>query len=547
MKSILKKKKISASQLIDPEVLQVIYEPCRLANDVMNHPGKDYVPDDNKMRNQRAFHESTSMHRLIIGGNQSGKTRAAAQEVRWWLMENHPYQETPAAPQIWVISASYSTIEEGVWRHLQDILPPWEIERRGQTIPHSSIPSFIKVHGGGKVKFLSGIGANTARRKLQSAAINLVVVDEEIDDSLYKELEPRRLAHGAPAVYSLTAVESVDWVLRLEERFEQCDSNVYMFRFSTMRAADAGHVDKDVLTDMIAGATKEEIDIRVHGKTMRRVGMIYTEFGPQNICDPFEIPREWPRFMGLDPGWNVFAAVWIALAPDEKIYIYRELYEHAKSCSEIADMIYACEGWKINPGWRETPDGNQLGKWMYDSEGEMLGLRWIDPAEFGHNVNGTMKVGNLLGTDHGLDVIPAMNDVEVGIEMVKRYMGTGLDGEPRMKVFSTCQNWLKERAKYRRRNPNTFGREQNEKVASPVKKADHLMDATRYVIAGGMHRDIAVDTETYEDYKRGCPVIDEANIQSVADDRLSKSWQKLMQELKRGKPGPTNQFLGDQF
>ena len=100
MKSILKKKKISASDLTNPELLQIIYDPCRLAKDVLEHPGDKYVPDDDKMRNQRAFHESTAMHRLIIGGNQSGKTRAAAQEVRWWLLENHPHQETPTAPKI---------------------------------------------------------------------------------------------------------------------------------------------------------------------------------------------------------------------------------------------------------------------------------------------------------------------------------------------------------------------------------------------------------------------------------------------------------------
>ena len=542
MKSILKKKKISALDLTNPEVLQIIYDPCRLAKEVLEHPGDKYVPDEHPMRRQESFHKSKAMHRLIIGGNQSGKTRAAAQELRWWLLENHPYQDTPPHPRIWVISASYNTIEEGIWRHLIDLLPSWEIKRRGQTIPHSTIPSYISVHGGGQVKFLSAVGANTARRKLQSAAIDLVIVDEEIDDALYKELEPRRLAHGAPAVYSLTAVESVEWVLRLEERFDNGDDNVDMFRFSTMRAADVGHVDKDVLTDMISGATKEEIDIRVHGKTLRRVGLIYTEFGKQHICEPFEIPSDWPKFMALDPGWNVFAGVWMALSPSGKVYIYRELYEHATSCREIADLVYASEGWKLNKGW--VDEGNYLGKWFPDKHTEPISIRWIDPSEFGHNVSGSLKVGNLLSAAHGLSMVPANNDVEVGIEMVKRYFQTGFDGEPRLQVFSTCRNWLKERGNYRRKTKVTFGRERDATRAVPVKKYDHLMDATRYCIVGGFERDMTIERDMDDEYSS--PLYRTGH-GPPNQQRVNMSWRRLMRQMKDEERPPLNPYLGDQY
>ena len=198
-----------------------------------------------------------------------------------------------------------------------------------------------------------------------------------------------------------------------------------------------------------------------------------------------------------------------------------------------------------NTHWQDDGTGDYNGKWLYDKDNsEPIYLRWIDPAEFGHNVSGSLKVGNLLAGDHGLSVIPANNNVEVGIEMVKRYLQTGYDDEPRLQVFSTCTNWLKERAKYRRRSPNTFGRENSERRASPVKKHDHLMDATRYVIAGGVRQEIQVEQGELDDYS--CPVV-QGEATSVAEARVQESWKNLMQRMKQGPSLPKNTYLGNQY
>ena len=541
---------IPASRLTEPELMQALYEPCRLLKEVVDHPGKDYVPDDSPDRNQRAFHESTQMHRMLLGGNQSGKSRAAAQEIAWWLLEKHPYQDTPRAPKIWVVSASYTTIEEGIFRHLKDIIPPWEIARRGQMIPHSSIPSYIRCHGGGVVKFISGTGANTARRKVQAAAVDLVAIDEEIDDAMFEELDRRRLAKGAGGIYSLTAVESVDWVLRLEERYEEGDSDVALFRLNSSRAAECGHINSRVLADIIANSSDELNAVRVEGKTFRRQGQIYPEFSPKNIVAPFDIPLDWPRYMGIDPGHNVFAVLWVAMAPNDKLYAYREIYAHAASCEDIADRIFAAEGWQRNPGWRGPVDGDYSGKWLFDKEhSERIATRWIDPAEFGTNPGGGMKVGNLLASGYGVHCAPALNDVEVGIEMVKRSLGCGLDGEPRFYVWNSCVNFLKERAKYRRKSAQTFGQQTHERRAVPVKKDDHLMDAWRYVMAGGFtsHAEGA-QAHDYDRLDLGYPFRAGPD-GSVAQARAEDSWKRLMNNIDRDHRGEASGGfgIGNQF
>ena len=535
-----------ASTLAQPEMLRLLFEPCRLWKEVQDHPGRKYVPDEHPTRNQRGFHESTAMHRMLLGGNQSGKSKAAAHEIKWWAEGNHPHQEVPEKSEIWVISASYSTIENGVWRHLEEIIPRWQVAKYGQVIPHTSLPNRIKLHNGSVVKFISGSGTTIARRKVQAAAIDLYVIDEEVDDQVWKELERRRLAKGGSAVYSLTAVESVDWVLGLERRFEEGDSDIQLTRLNTMRAAEVGHVDKNVLVDLMSSSSEEENLVRVEGHTKRRHGIIYAEWTDSHICDPFDIPDKWPRYMAMDPGHNRFAVLWVAVSDNDKVYAYRELYEHATTCEQIADLIYASEGWERNPGWEDSGDHlEQDGKWLFKKgQSERIVVRWVDPAEFGTNPGGGMKVGNLLSTAHGLHCVPAMNDVEVGIEMVKRGLTGGFDGTPRFQCFRTLNNFLRERSGYRRRRHETYGLERDERSPNPVKKHDHLMDAWRYLMSGGFNYD---QPENEREYEGDMPPLVLGPDGSVSQARAKESWNRLMKELDSGPRTGEDPWMGCEY
>ena len=121
----------------------------------------------------------------------------------------------------------------------------------------------------------------------------------------------------------------------------------------------------------------------------------------------------------------------------------------------------------------------------------------------------------------------------------------GFDGEPRLQVFADCTSWLKERGNYRRRTKQNWGRETDERIAKPVKKFDHLMDATRYVIAGGMHRDLKVERQDNADYS--CPVFRSDVKAGYSQQRLSDSWDRLMRVMKQGRGVPPNDYLGNQY
>ncbi len=71
----------------------------------------------------------------------------------------------------------------------------------------------------------------------------------------------------------------------------------------------------------------------------------------------------------------------------------------------------------------------------------------------------------------GLRLLPAVNAVEAGITEVWNPLVSG-----RLKVMASLTNWLREFRKYHRDDKGS---------GKIVKRDDHLMDATRYLIVSG--------------------------------------------------------------
>src|SRR5215510_132587 len=95
------------------------------------------------------------------------------------------------------------------------------------------------------------------------------------------------------------------------------------------------------------------------------------------------------------------------------------------------------------------------------------------------NTRHNQRLGHL-----GLQLAPAVNAVEVGITEVWNLLVSG-----RLKVMASLTNWLREFRKYHRDDKGS---------GKIVKRDDHLMDATRYLIVSGR---LLMSTEPhYESY-----------------------------------------------
>ncbi|MCE2574828.1 hypothetical protein [Komagataeibacter sp. FNDCR2] len=202
---------------------------------------------------------------------------------------------------------------------------------------------------------------------------------------------------------------------------------------------DVPHLSAEQKADLLRDLPPYQRDARSKGVPQLGSGAIYPVPESDIVCAPFDIPTFWPRAYALDVGWNRTAAIWGAHDRDsDTLYLYSEHYRGQAEPAVHAEAIKA------------------RGAWMNGT---------IDPASRGRGQkDGQQIFQNYI--DLGLTLVPAKNGVEAGIMEVLDRMSSG-----RLKVFSTQQSWLAEYRIYRRDDHGKI-----------VKKNDHLMDATRYLV-----------------------------------------------------------------
>ena len=208
---------------------------------------------------------------------------------------------------------------------------------------------------------------------------------------------------------------------------------------------DVPHIAADVKASILRDTPAHLRAARVNGTPSLGSGAIYPYDEQDFIVTPFMLPDWWPRGYGMDVGWNRTAVTWGALDREQDIlYLYGEHYRAEAQPAVHAGAIQA------------------RGKWI-------RGV--IDPASAGASqVDGTRLIE--VYRSLGLNIEPAENSVEAGILSVNDRLSTG-----RMKVFSNLSNWRREFRLYRRDEKGRI-----------VKKDDHLMDTTRYLVVTGISR-----------------------------------------------------------
>ena len=212
-------------------------------------------------------------------------------------------------------------------------------------------------------------------------------------------------------------------------------------------------------------------------------GAAFPEFNRRiHVVEPYNIPSEWPRFRACDYGYGSWSAVlWFAVAPDESLVVYRELYVTKVLAEDLAVMVLQAEAdEKIRYGvldsstWAKRGDtGPSIAERMI-----MKGCRWR-PADrsAGSRVAGKNEIHRRLQIDPFTE-------------------------KPRMAIFNTCTQLIADlpTIPLDKKNPEDVDTKIN---------FDHLYDALRYGLMSRPRSKGLFDFDNTEKQKfvPACPIM----------------------------------------
>ncbi len=120
----------------------------------------------------------------------------------------------------------------------------------------------------------------------------------------------------------------------------------------------------------------DEFEAFFRGRRIASRLLVYDCFDHElNLTPRFEVPPDWPRYLGIDPGGNNLAAIMLAERPsDETLFAYREYLAGGRTADEHAEAILDGE-----PGFLKAYIGAKSeGQWRSEFRG--AGLAGLPPA-----------------------------------------------------------------------------------------------------------------------------------------------------------------------
>lgn len=377
---------------------------------------------------------------FIIAGTQSGKTSFGP----WWL--DREIRERGAGDYL-AVTATYDLFKLKMlpeMRKVFELLGGWEW-RAGDRV-FASANSVSRPGEPTRPETRIILRSANSPEGLESATGIAAWLDECGQDTFRLEsweAVQRRLALSEGRVLGTTTPYNLGW-LKTEVfdrwRAGSPDFQVVQFKSTMNPAFPRSEYDraKQVLPDW-------KFRMFYDGEFIRPAGMIYGDFDDDiHVVDPFTIPPEWPRYVGIDFGAVHTAVLWIAEDPEKNVYyLYREYLEGNRTTQGHANAVKALS------------KGENVVRWTGGSRSEKQ-QRW----------------------DWGAAGIPVTEspiiDVEAGIDRVIE-----LFKKERLFVFRTCRGVIDELGTYSRELDSNG--QPTEKIKD--KETFHRLDALRYAVS----------------------------------------------------------------
>ena len=414
---------------------------------------------------QQEFHEAGAKYRerLLMAGNQLGKTLAAGNEVAMHLTGLYPDWWKGKRFDGPVVGWASGVTGESTRDNPQRILLGRPSEWGTGTIPKANLDTITRAsHGVAdavdtvRVRHISGGISSLAfksyekgREKWQGETLDFVWFDEEPPLDIYTEGMTRTNKTLGPVFLTFTPLMGMSEVV--SKFLVEQPPNTHV---TSMTIYDVQHYNDEQRAAIIASYPAHERDARAKGIPTMGSGLIFPVEEESIICAPFANPGHFVQINGLDFGydhptgatnsmWDRDADIW---------YVTKEFRARTEAALPVmtAAAIKPWGPW-IPTAWphdglqHDKGSGDQLAQ-LYRDQGVLM---CKDKAT--HPPSAGQKEGE------------GGNGVEVGLQDMLTRMLTG-----RWKVFSTCTQWLEERRLYHRKDGKV------------IKLRDDLISSSRY-------------------------------------------------------------------
>jgi phage terminase large subunit-like protein len=429
---------------------------------------RNWLKTYNPYPKQKEFHAAGKSHRerMLIAGNQVGKTLCASAEVAMHLTGRYPdwWEGYRFHRPVTFLAGSetYALNKKGIQRLL--LGAPEDRSQWGTgAIPYDSIVRTTLVPGvvdavesivvkhepSGENSIIRLLSYDQGRAKWQADTVDGAWFDEEPPLDTYYEGMTRTNVSGGPLMLTFTPLLGASAVVRLFYPIEGAHTRPAFRHVTSMSIEDAPHYTEEQRAAILLQYSAHEREARAYGRPVLGSGMVFPVAESAIMCQPIMLPDHWTRIVGLDFGWShKTAAAWIAYDRDtDTVYVYRTYGAKETTILMHAMQIRAVSPW-IPVAWPH--DGlqhdRQAGKTFRELFKE-AGLNMLPKhATFNDNDNSSFSL-------------------EAGISMMLDRMQTG-----RLRVFSTCTDFFNELRGYHR------------KEGRIVPENDDVISAVRYAI-----------------------------------------------------------------
>lgn len=407
---------------------------------------------------QRRFHLANTPTRAIFGGNRTGKTTCGGVDFLFHVTGIYPdwYPEDLRIPGPVIGRIIAKDFQKGVGEVIIPFLEEWldnSLVARKQRNPLGIPVKWILKNG----SVFDILTHEQTTEQFEGWRGHIAWFDEPPPrDKYIATLRGLVDFHGRNWL-TLTPLTQ-PWIY--DNIYTKADNKSIFVE--TVDIRENPYLSEDAIKEFERNLTEDEKEARLHGRFLHLTGLIYKEFSPDfNICEPVKVQKHWTRYFCIDPHERMpTACLWLAVDPDDKHWVYDELWLGDMSIEEIARAILTQEG-DMSPHFR-----------------------FIDPHnDKDHNLAGGFNIRKEL-MKYGIFCQRANSDPSLGKSRIKHalkahFSKVSKQFMPQLRVSRTCLQTIYEFQHYQWDN---YRRTDEYDLKEQVKKKhDHFMDCLRYI------------------------------------------------------------------